>query len=55
MLANQLAILTSGDAARMKRLMLQTGLVNKKWFSRRGDEEWIDYQIRDAIRYTSRW
>ena len=53
MLANQLAIMTDGDAAQMKRLLLQTGLVDDKWFTKRGAETWIDYQIRDAIRYTS--
>jgi putative DNA primase/helicase len=53
MLANQLAIMTDGDAERMKRLLLQTGLVDDKWFTKRGTETWIDYQIRDAIRYTS--
>lgn len=53
MLANQLAMMTDGDAARMKRLLLQTGLVDDKWFKKRGTETWIDYQIRDAIRYTS--
>lgn len=53
MLANQLAIMTDGDAARMKRLLLQTGLVDDKWLTKRGTETWIDYQIRDAIRYTT--
>lgn len=53
MLANQLAIMTDGDATRMKRLLLQTDLVDDKWFTKRGAETWIDYQIRDAIRYTS--
>ena len=52
LLANQLAIMTDGDAARMKRLLLQTGLVDDKWFTKRGTETWLEYQIRDAIRYT---
>lgn len=52
LLANQLSFITNGDAARMKHLLLQTGLVNDKWFTKRGADTWIDYQIRDAIRYT---
>lgn len=53
MLANQLAHVTNLDAARMKRLLYQTGLVQEKWEERRGDRSWIDYQIRDAIRYVA--
>jgi putative DNA primase/helicase len=54
MLANQLAILTNGDAARVKQLLCQTGLVNEKWEERRGKSTWIDHQITDAIRYIQR-
>jgi len=54
LLANQLAFMTKGDAARIKDLMYQTGLVREKWEERRGSTTWIDYQIQDAIRYVSR-
>ena len=53
MLANQLALLTDGDAARVKRLLYQTGLVTEKWEERRGTMTWIDFQIQDAIRYVA--
>lgn len=51
MLANLLAIFTDGDEARMSRLLLQTGLVNDKWFERRGQMTWLEYQIKDAVGY----
>jgi putative DNA primase/helicase len=55
MLANQLARLTDLDAARMKRLLYQTGLVRQKWEEKRGKSgTWLDYQILDAIRYVAR-
>lgn len=53
MLANQLAIITDLNAARIKQLLYQTGLVNEKWEERRGKRTWIDHQIQDAIRYVS--
>ncbi len=54
MLANQLALMTEGDAAAIKRLLYQTGLVQAKWTQRRGSVTWIDHQIQDAIAYISR-
>jgi hypothetical protein len=51
MLANMLVVFTDGDGARMRCMLMQTGMVNAKWFEGRGNETWIDYQIRDAIRY----
>ena len=54
LLANQLARLTDLDAARIKRLLYQTGLVRPKWEERRGERTWIDHQVLDAIRYIAR-
>lgn len=54
LLANQLARITDLDAARMKRLLYQTGLVRPKWEERRGESSWIDCQILNAIRYVAR-
>lgn len=51
-LLNTLARWTQGDAARMRSMMLRSPLVNDKWFSKRGDADWLDRQIADAIRYT---
>lgn len=51
MLANQLAVMTDGDAGRMRRLLYQTGLVSEKWQEKRGQQTWIEYQIQDAISY----
>ena len=53
LLANQLAWMTDYDPGRMKQLLYQTGLVQKKWQEARGAISWIDYQIRDAIAYMS--
>jgi putative DNA primase/helicase len=53
LLANQLAAMIDLDAARIKQLLYQTGLVNAKWETRRGQSTWIDYQIQDAIRYVA--
>ena len=53
LLANQLALLTAGDASRIKRLLYQTGLVRAKWEEKRGAVTWLDYQIQDAIRYVA--
>lgn len=52
-LANRLALLTDGDAARMRSRMYQTGLVTDKWESKRGGQTWIDYQIKEAIRWAN--
>jgi hypothetical protein len=54
LLANQLARLTDLDAARVKRLLYQTGLVRPKWEERRGQRIWLDHQILNAIRYVAR-
>ena len=53
-LLNALARWTQGDAARMRSLMLLSPLANEKWFSRRGDTDWLDRQITDAIRFVQR-
>ena len=50
-LANMLAMMTDGDAARMERLLRQTGLGEGKWDSKRGNRRWIDLMIDDAINY----
>jgi putative DNA primase/helicase len=52
-LANMLAMMTNGDAGRMKSLLYQTGLVNEKWESKRGSVSWIDHQIQSAILWSS--
>ena len=48
---NTLARWTDGDAARMRALMLLSPLANEKWLSKRGQGDWLDHQIMDAIRY----
>ena len=53
LLANQLALLTDFDAARMKRLLFESLLARDKWHEPRGDISWLDYQIQDAIAYMS--
>jgi len=53
-LLNCLARWTQGDATLMRQLMLQSPLANEKWFSRRGQVDWLDYQIANAIAYTRR-
>lgn len=52
-LLNCLARWTNGDALRMRNLMLLSPLANAKWFEQRGQGDWLDHQIADAIRYTS--
>ena len=52
-LLNCLARWTQGDAAQMRVMMLLSPLANDKWFSQRGNKDWLDYQIADAIRYVS--
>jgi putative DNA primase/helicase len=54
LLANHLARVTDLDAARIKRLLYQTGLVRPKWEERRGKSTWIDHQILNVIRYVAR-
>jgi putative DNA primase/helicase len=54
LLANALVALTGGDAARVKRLLYQTGLVREKWEEPRGSMSWIEYQIEDALQFVAR-
>lgn len=53
-LLNCLARWTQGDAGKMRALMLQSPLVNEKWFGKRGKVDWLDYQIANAIAYVQR-
>jgi hypothetical protein len=53
-LLNALARWTSGDASRMRAMMLMSPLANEKWFSKRGNGDWLDYQIANAIEYVKR-
>lgn len=53
-LLNCLARWTQGDPAWMRALMLLSPLANEKWLSRRGAGDWLDYQIADALHFTSR-
>jgi putative DNA primase/helicase len=50
-LLNCLARWTSGDADRMRRMILMAPLSNAKWFERRQAGDWLDYQIADAIAF----
>ena len=50
-LLNCLARWTDADPIRMRNLMLLSPLANDKWFSRRGQGDWLDHQIADAIRH----
>jgi len=51
-LLNTLARWTGGDTAKMRSMMLLSPLANEKWFSKRGKQDWLDYQIANAIAYT---
>lgn len=51
-LLNTLARWTEGDPVKMRYMMLLSPLKNEKWFSRRGKQDWLDYQIQNAISYT---
>ncbi len=51
MLANLLAVFTNGDAVRMEQMLVQTGLVNDKWFEKRANKTWLQYQIENAINF----
>lgn len=51
-LLNTLARWTEGDPAKMRAMMLLSPLANDKWFSKRGKQDWLDYQIANAIAYT---
>lgn len=51
-LANMLAMMTGGDAARIKSLLYQTGLRSDKWDHKRGNRTWLDLQIEDAIQWS---
>lgn len=33
-------------------MMLLSPLANEKWLQKRGQVDWLDYQIADAIRFT---
>lgn len=50
-LLNCLVRWTDGDASKMRAMMLQSSLANEKWHSRRGDTDWLEYQITDSILY----
>ena len=50
-LLNCLARWTHGDAVQMRSMMLMSPLANEKWSRKRGQVDWLDYQIADAIRY----
>ena len=52
-LVNCLVRWTGGDAARMRTLMLMSPLANEKWHTKRGDRDWLDLQIADAIAFVS--
>ena len=52
-LVNCLARWTGGDAARMRALMLMSPLANEKWYTKRGQRDWLDLQIADAIAFVS--
>jgi len=51
-LLNTLARWTGGDPQKMRAMMLLSPLANEKWFSKRGKQDWLDYQIANAIAYT---
>lgn len=53
-LLNTLARWTNGDPLRMRAMMLQSPLATDKWFSRRGECDYLDYQIYNAINYVQR-
>jgi putative DNA primase/helicase len=50
-LLNALVWHTGGDASRIRRMLLMSSLVTDKWFSRRGERDYLDYQIESAIQY----
>ncbi len=50
-LANQLAVMTGGNAQRIKHLLYQTAMVNDKWERKTANQTWLDMQIEDAINY----
>lgn len=52
-LLNCLARWTRGDAQRMRRMMLMSPLANDKWVSKRGNSDWIDVEIADAIAFVT--
>lgn len=53
-LLNTLARWTDGDPVKMRSMMLLSPLANEKWFSKRGKQDWLDYQIANAIAYVSK-
>jgi primase-polymerase (primpol)-like protein len=50
-LLNALARWTNGDPVRMRQAILTSSLVNDKWFTKRGNVDYLDYQIANAINY----
>jgi putative DNA primase/helicase len=50
-LLNCLARWTECDPAKMRSMMLMSPLANEKWFERRGQSDWLNYQIANAIDY----
>ena len=50
-LLNCLARWTQCDAGKMRNMILMSPLANEKWFEKRGEGDWLDYQIADAIGY----
>lgn len=51
-LLNTLARWTDGDPQKMRAMMMLSPLANEKWFSKRGKQDWLEYQIANAIAYT---
>lgn len=49
LLANTLALWCQCDEVRMRRMMLQSGIKRDKWEKPKGNGDWLDYQIADAI------
>lgn len=52
LLLNSLAFWTGRDAGRMRRMIKQTYLNQSRWEDRRGNGDWLDYQIQDSIKWT---
>jgi len=52
-LLNCLARWTHGDAQQMRRMILMSPLANDKWISKRGNHDWLDLEIADAIAFVA--
>lgn len=50
-LLNCLARWTRCNPIQMREMMLMSPLVNEKWLTKRGEGDWLDHQIADAIAY----